>query len=320
RDGLIYNLGEEGLRRNIPISPNLVGDYHVLISDEYFFYTRIGKLNVKRKKVSAVAENYLSAHFPMDILDGFILFENKGIYTALIYKKVFIEHITRLQEFLNKAKRISTAFCELSKNYNDFIFSSGGRYYSVKDDSLTIIPTADNAAAIDDCLYSLKALKCDLDIPIIKRAKSAIEGYYKPVAALAASFLLFLGGNIFTLAGAKRQERALSEEIAELYLAAGVAGENDPYGALLKATANQNSPTLSPLNILAATALAAGTDVVYETFSINDRSIRIEGKAQNFAAVDAMAKNLEKTLQKQINLEDTRQSGDKVSFTVRYTP
>ncbi|MDR2400295.1 MAG: hypothetical protein LBD73_01420 [Deferribacteraceae bacterium] len=320
KDGLIYNLREEGARRTLPITPDISGDYSVLLSDDYFFYTRVGKLNVKKRKVGAIAENYLSAAFPMDLLGGFILFENKGVYTALIYKQEFLEHASALQNFLNRAKKISTAFCELSKNYSEFIFSTGERFYSIKDNALTVVASAENAATIEDCIYSLKSLKCDLNIPLTKRIKAGFKGYYKAAAVFALSFLFFLGGNIFSLSDAKRKEKELSAQLAELYASAGVAGERDPYGALTKLSNNQSEATLSPLGILTVTAEAAGADIAFDTFSINDRSVRIEGKAANFASVDSMVKNLERSLQKQINLEDTRQNGDKVTFSVRYTP
>jgi hypothetical protein len=321
KNGLVYNLLEEGLRRTIPIDYNMAaGDYHVLISDDYFFYTRIGKLNVKKRKVGSVAENYLAAAFPMELLGGFILFENKGVYTALVYKQEFLEHIAPLQNFLNRAKKISTAFCELSKSYDDFIFNAGDRFYSIKEESLTVISTAENAATIDDCLYALKGLKCDLDIPMTKRGQTGFKRYYMSAAAFALSFLFFLAGNIFTLADAKKKEKELSARLVELYTAAGVAEEKDPYGALVKLSGEQRETRLFPLNILNIAAEAAGSAVTFETLSINDRAVRIEGKAENYAAVDDMVKNLEKTLRKQVNLEDTRQNGDKVIFTARYTP
>jgi hypothetical protein len=319
KDGLIYNLREEGLRATIPVTSEITGDYHVLLSDDYFFYTRVGRLNVKKRKIRAVAENYLAAIFPMDLLGGFVLFDNKGVYTALIYKPEFAELAESLSGFLNRAKKISTAFCELSVNYEDFVFKTRERFYESKGETLTVIASAENAATAEDCFYSLKGLKCDLDIPFTDRGKNNLKAHYKLLIAVAAAFLLFLGGNILNLADAKKTEQALSEELERLYTAAGVAAETDPYGTLVKLSNTQNQSSLSPLNTL-STASEAAKDITFEIFSINERLVRIEGKAENFAAVDDLVKNLEKSLQKQINLEDTRQNGDKVVFTARYTP
>jgi hypothetical protein len=318
--GLIYNLREDRHGRRIPVSPEDMGEYRVILADEYFFYLRVGKLNVKKRKVAAVIENYLNSIFPMELFGGFIISENKGVYTALIYKREFLEHIASLSEFLNRAKKISTAFCELSQNYDEFIFQAGDRFYESKGETLTVIPPAKEAISADDYLEGLGQIKCDLDLPLLRRSKGGIKGYYKAIAAFAAAFLLFIGGNFLTLTAAKKSEKELSAQLTELYKAAGVEGEADPYGALGKLIRQESAPRFSGLAILSAAGAAAGESITLETFSVNDRSVRLEGKAADFAAVENMVKGMEDSLKKAINLEDSRQAEDKIAFTVRYIP
>jgi hypothetical protein len=293
--------------------------FHLIIDDSYFFYLYVGKLSINRKKIRAMVGNYIQSMFPPDLFADFTVYDNKGVYVAMLYRNEFKELIDENIELFRKARRISTMFAELFIRYDTFLFTDGIRVYERKTESVDILSaTPEGTLSLNEVIGDMLPLRSDISLPNVRKRREALNKNQTLVAVIAACYILFLLSGIVSNMAENKRLAAYEKQLSSLYAQAGVSNSPDPYGVLLsRAERRQPAPfrALDVINILGAGVI---DEITLDSISLNERMIRIEGFAEDFAEMEKLKTSLESKLRKQITVEDSRQSGDRIRFTIRY--
>jgi hypothetical protein len=316
-------VGDSALRTVTPIAIDEVTNsrYQLIIDDSSFFYVYIGKLSVSRKKVRAVIGNYLQSLFPADLFADFTYYEDKGVYIALLYRKEFQEFATSEIELFRKARRISTVFCELVSRYETFLFTDGARVYEKKEDGLeSLASTPEGTLTSVDLIAEMIPLKADIALPGIKRSREAMNKYQALIATVACCYILFLAAGIIGNMAESKRLAGYERQLQELYEKAGVASSPDPYGILISRSDRKLMAPYRVMDVLNSLGAAVTPDIKIDLMSLNEKTMRIEGFAPDFAAMEALKSSMESTLKKPVTIDDSRQSGEQIKFTIRYEP
>jgi hypothetical protein len=327
QDGEVFLLKDGELYSNkhaeSPVSlSDLEAGSRLLIDDKYFFYVGLGKLSIGKSKSHPIVANYLQSLFPMDILSGFLVFEYKGEYIALIYKENFAALLENYRDVFKKAKKISTILCELSTLYSSFQFTDGQTCYEKKMEGLDIIipENAQNVLSQNDFWLEASELKNDLSLPNIERGKAKTKGYKTIGVLTTIIYIFFLGGLLLALHGLKLTEAALSEKLSALYTEVGLANVQDPFKELENMTKSQSAAPFRSLDMLSIIGEAISKEITVDSLTVSERVVRIEGFANDFAGVESLKTDMFNRLKKEVTLDETRQLGDRVKFTMRYEP
>ncbi len=320
KDGALYNLSSGS---SLPLNIDEVhdGDYQLFIDDAYFFYVQVGKLNLSRKKVRPVVENYLQSVFPLELFSGFALFENKNEFTALVYRDTLSTLLEQHKSFFCGAKKISTAFCELSIRYNDFIFYDGAKTYMKKGSMLEVLAeTSNEAIKASDLWDELIPLKTSIDIPGIKKEKAPVNNYVSAAIVIGVCYIFFLMAQVVSVMADKKVENQLNARLTKYYEQLKVDDKADPYGTLISMAQRQVIAPFRILNLLNDLGNSVPKTIQIESLSVNERLARVEGYGRDFAAIEELKKSLDIKLKKQTTLEESRQIDDRVKFVIRYEP
>jgi hypothetical protein len=295
--------------------------YQLLIDDSYFFYIAIGKLSVSRKKLNTVVANYLQSLFPMDLFAGFALENKNGFYTALIYKQEFADLLREHGQLFRMARKISTAFCELSSRYESFLFTDNSRVYEKDGNKIDLLQaTPAGTLRADDIYGDILPFKTEISLRGVKATD--MYRHYKLAGIFAGvCYLLFLASGIMDVQAVKKLDGAYQAQLEEYYAQAGVAESADPYGSLRAQVEQRPLAPFRVLDILHSLGQAVPESLNIEHFNINERLIRIEGFTTDFAQMEQLIASMEERLQKKVTLEDSRQAEDgQIKFVIRYEP
>ncbi len=331
KNGAIYSLGDyAGDSRLVRRSdgPYAISEimernerFHLVIDDSYFFYVAVGKLSVSRKKIRNVIENYLQSEFPMDLFSGFAIEENKGFYTALVFRSDLGELIASEAAFFRKARKISTPFCEVAARYPTFLFTDGNRVYQKKEDALeTLSDKPEGTLQASDMWSELLPLKCDVQLPGIQKNREALKGYQTLIVVVAVCYLLFLASGIIGVMAASRSASFYESQLDAYYTQAGVIDSADPYGTLISKAQRSVLAPFRVMDVMKNLGEAIPAEVRVESFSINEKTVRIDGFTKDFEEMETLKTTLENKLKKKITVEDSRQAGDQIKFIIRYEP
>jgi len=331
KDGALYNLTDYSEESRLvhrfagPFSISEIAGaserFQLVIDDSYFFYVAVGKLSVSRRKVRNVIDNYLRSAFPMDIFAGFAVVENKGFYTALVYRSDLYDLIINETVFFRKAKKISTPLCEVSARYPTFLFTDGSKVYQKKEEALEILnDKPEGTLQASDIWHELLPLKCDIQIQGVQKSRDALKGYQRMVMVIAVCYLLFLATGITGIMSDSRSAKFYEKQLQGHYTEAGVADMADPYGTLISRAQRSIIAHFRVMEIIKNIGDAIPDDVRIESFSVNEKTVKMDGFAKDFAVMEKLKTALENKLKKNVTVDDSRQAGEQIKFIIRYEP
>jgi hypothetical protein len=318
KNGRLYEPGDV---TESPVSIDEInGRYQLLLEDEAFFYISMGKSAISRKKLRAVAANFIRGQFPADLFAGFALCEISGEVLILLYTEAFGEFIKNNSALFRNASKISTVFCELTARYESFTFTDNKAIYEKAPGTVTQLSSETPGTLRAKEMYeAILPLKTDLNFEGIKR-EAAVRNYAVGAVALGICYLFFMLAGVFQIAGLSKQANLATAELNRYYQEAGVENSGDPYGVLRERASKGKLAPYKILSVLHSTGTAASGDITLENITVNDAVVRFEGSTATFAAVEEFKISLEKTLKKAVSLDESREAGGKVRFVMRFEP
>ncbi|MDR0453218.1 MAG: hypothetical protein LBH05_00230 [Deferribacteraceae bacterium] len=295
--------------------------FQLVIDDSYFFYVTVGKLNISRRKTRNVIENYLQSAFPMDLFSGFAVEENKGIYTALVFRSDLYNLMSDETVFFRKARKISTPLSEVSARYPTFLFNDGSRVYQKREDALeTMSSKPEGTLQADDMWNELLPLKCEVQLPGIQKSRDEIKGYQRLIIVIAVCYILFLLSGITGIMSDSRSLKFYENQLQDYYAQADVVNSADPYGTLISRAQRSVLAPFRVMDIIKNIGDVLPKDTMIESVTVNEKMVKLEGFVKDFAGMETLKTTLESKLKKKITIDDSRQTGDQIKFTVRYEP
>lgn len=295
--------------------------FGLLIDDSAFFYVYVGKIGVNAKKARTVISNYLQSIFPVDMFAGFAVLEDKGTYVALVYRSEFAAFLEEEAHFFRAARKISTVLCEAFVRYDSFFYTDGQRVYEKGEQGLEIVPSApDKALKASDLQDDVIPLKCDIELPGIKRTADPLSGTRTALIFAAVCYLLFLASQIMGVMAENKSMKSYEAVLNGYYEKAGVADSADPYGLLRSRVSKNGNIPFRVMDVLNELGKAVDAEIEVDSLTLNERLVRIEGFAKDFAGMEKLKSGMESHLNKAVTVEDSRQSGELVKFIIRYEP
>lgn len=294
----------------------------VLIDDSYFFYIGMDFIPLTGKKLQAVITNYLQSSFPPEMVANFSYSVIHGTIIIYLLKKELIDIITSNNIAFTNTKKLSTPLLESVAKYEEFAFQVGDTIYK-KENRKLIISNGEAGAPINAEIYleNAREITQHISLPGVIKKSVAKLPLFAPILLLSVIYFAFLIGGIFEVVAASKVKKAYEAELNKVFMAAGVDKTADPYGVLLQrykaiGGAGSTESTLSTLKVLEAAAIEG---VRLETLSIKDNDVKVIGSADSFAKVDEMKRAFEIALKKAVQIDDTRQVGNNITFTLHYS-
>jgi hypothetical protein len=324
KNGSLYNIKENSALRMLnPVDVgdvvNSGGKFQLIIDDSYFFYVYVGKLSVNHKKVRSMIGNYIQSMFPQELFADFTIYNNKGVYVAMLFRKELKEYIKDNVELFRKARRLTTMFCELFQRYDTFLFTDGVRVYERREDSVELLSsTPEGTLTAGEVIYDMLPLGADIPLPEVRRSRESLNKNQMLIAAVAICYVLFLLSGIVQNMAESKRLAGYEKQLSDLYVKAGVSDNPDPYGILLSRAERRQFAPFRALDVIKALGSGVIPEISLESMNLNERTMRIEGFAKDFAEMEKLKTSLESALRKQITVEDSRQAGDRIRFTIRY--
>lgn len=294
----------------------------VLIDDSYFFYIGMDFIPLTGKKLNAVITNFLQSTYPPEMVANFGFCVVSGSIIIYLMKKELIEIIRGNNIAFANTKKLSTPLIEAIAKYNDISFKVNDTTYILEDRKLIISNKGDSTPIDADILLeNAREIKQNIHLPGVTKKSVAKLPLFAPILLLSVIYLAFLIGGIFNIVASSKVKNAYEAELNKVFMAAGVDKTADPYGVLLQrykaiGGAGNAGSALSAIKALEAAAIEG---IRLDTLSIKDNDVKVIGSADSFAKVDEMKKAFEIALKKSVRIDDTKQVGDNITFTMHYS-
>lgn len=323
RNGSLYRI-VNGSELPVTFAETLpsAGSCTLIIDDGYLFYVGMEHISVTGKKLKSVAGNYLNLIFPNDMIKSFGVFQSSAVSLIYILSYDLVKAIEENDEFFTRVKKITSPFIELAVRYHDFIYSDGSRFYKKTGAEITPAAVADaNHITKENLFEELDVdIKSSITLPGVSRSRFSKTPYIIPGICLGVCYLIFLIGGLVSATSASRVAKYYDNAINQVYKAANVADAGDPYGMLLykSQAASKVFDGKRVITIINDISETLGDNVTLNTFSIRDKAVRIDGVVADFAKLEELEKYVEDKLKVQISMEDTKKTGNGVSFIMKY--
>ncbi len=295
------------------------GKINLLLDDNFFFYVGMDHVSITGKKLRAVAKNYLNVIFPSNLTSNYGVFQGNGYTFIYIISDELMSLIDEYPNLFSLARKITTPFTELSSRYNEFIYSDKIKTY--KKDNNTIISTDETPTiTFTDLISDISSIKTNISLPNVSKLPFNKMPFLIPAATISLVYLIFLIGSIISLNSISNVDKYYNEKLDEIYKSVGINNTNDPYGQLLfkSGRANKDFDGKKILEIISDLEKISKDTAIFETFSVRDKSVRIEGFTDDFAKAENLKKKAEQFLQVSVNMDDTKKTDKGVTFVMRY--
>lgn len=319
----LFKIENGGSKRSASLD-EIVGlkeKYSILIDDDYFFYIGMETVSVTGKKLRDIAANYLAIIFPDDMVKSFGVSQTKGSTVIYILSDEIIALIKDNRELFNNAKKVSSPLMELVFRYEDFTFSGGGRFY--KKTGTSILPVSGGGTDYiteADLFEEISEVKNSIRLPGVSTSGFSKAPLLLPAVAFGLCYLIFVAGSVYSALSISKIGSVYEESLNKIYKTLGVDKLKDPYGALIsKSKENEVADTgKRVVEILSDLSSLERSGVKFLSFSMRDKSVRINGTAEDFTQVDSLKKQGEDKLKTNITMDDTKKTEKGVSFVMKY--
>ncbi len=295
------------------------GKINLILDDNFFFYVGMDNVSITGKKLRAVAGNYLNVIFPSNLTNNYGVFQGSGYTFIYLISNELMSLIDEYPNLFSLAKKITTPFTELSSKYNEFIYSDGIKTYK-KDNN--VITSTDEIPTItfNDLISDISSIKTNISLPNVSKLPFNKMPFLIPAITVSIVYLIFLIGSIISLSSISSVDEYYNEKLNEIYTSAGVKNTNDPYGQLLYKSGRSNKDFNGKkiLEIISDLEKIAKDTAFFETFSVRDKSVRVEGFTDDFAKAESLKNKAEQFLQLPVNMDDTKKTDKGVTFVMRY--
>lgn len=319
----LFKIEDGGHKRSASLDEiiGLKEKYSLIIDDAYFFYIGMETVSVTGKKLKDIAANYLAIMFPDDMVKSFGVSQTKGSTVIYILSDEIITLIKDNRELFNKAKKISSPFMELVFRYEDFTFSGGGRFY--KKTGTSIIPVSGGGTDYiteTDLFEEISEVKNSLRLPGVASSGFSKAPLLLPAIVFGLCYIIFVAGSVYSALSVSKIGGVYEESLNKIYKTLGVDKLKDPYGALIARSKENETGDIGKrvVEILADLSELERSGVKFVSFSMRDKSVRINGTAADFAQVDALKKQGEDKLKTVVTMDDTKKTEKGVSFVMKY--
>lgn len=319
----LFKIEKGGSKRSASLEEiiSLKDKYSLLIDDEYFFYIGMETISVTGNKLRSIASNYLEIMFPGDMVKSFGVCRTKDSTIVLILAPEIIALIKDNRVLFNKAKKISTPFMELVFRYEDFTFSGGGRFYKKTGTGITSISDGgSNFITETDLFEEIMEVKNSLHLPGVASSHFSKMPLLIPAVVFGVCYIVFVAGSVYSVFALNKISRSYETSLTSLYKTAGVDKAKDPYNMLVTRSKEIGSGIGDKrvVEILSDFSSLDRSGIQFKSFSMRDKSVRIDGIAQDFAQIDAFKKRMEEKLKITVTTDDTKKTEKGVSFIIRY--
>lgn len=323
KDDTIFKLNDGGGKHSVSLGEVLESSekMSLLIDDKYLFYIGMENVSVSGRKLYDIAKNYLSMTLPGEMIKSFGVYQTKGVTVIFIVSEALVELIKNNKELFDLAKKVSTPFFEMTLRYEDFVFSDGERFYKKSGSTIVMAPqNGSDFITSSDLFDEITEVKNSIKLPGVAASQFSKAPLALPIAALAVCYLLFVIGGVVSSVSLSKLSGYYDDNLNKIYEQLGVAKAKDPYGMLVfKSKASSDSGGgKRALEILEDISGVAVDGVKLTTFSIRDKSVRVDGSANDFAQVDALKKQMEEKLKIDVTMDDTKKTAKGVTFVMKY--